>query len=108
MSPGERISTVDNLMAWRDEIPFHYEYTAGVAGEKFLRGLKGGQILGSKCSNCHRTYLPPKIYCVNCYLEIKKFVPVGPEGRVSALAKSHVDFQGRGIAKATTFVFVTF
>jgi uncharacterized protein len=108
MTLGERIANVDELRSWKDQIPFHYEYTAGVAGEKFLRGLKEGKILGAKCGNCGKTYLPPKTYCVDCYLEITSFPNVGVKGRVAALTGSLVDFEGKRTKKARTFVFVTF
>ncbi|QQG49221.1 MAG: OB-fold domain-containing protein [archaeon] len=103
----ERIASVDRLRAWTDQIPLHYEYSAGVAGEKFLRALIKGRILSSKCARCGRSYLPPKAYCTNCYLEIRDYVEVGPAGTVSAVTQSHVDFSGRP-SKPRTFVFVTF
>ncbi|MBI3840420.1 MAG: Zn-ribbon domain-containing OB-fold protein [Thaumarchaeota archaeon] len=107
MPMKERITSVDRQRTWEGEIPFHYEYTAGVSGERFLRGLQRGKILVPKCGNCGRSYLPPRAYCTNCFLEITSYVELKPTGRVSALAESHVDFQGRR-SKPRTFAFVTF
>ena len=45
----ERIDDVTEVRQWVDSIPLHYEYTAGVAGEKFLRGLIVGKILAGYC-----------------------------------------------------------
>ena len=104
----ERITSVDEVRSWKDEIPLHYVYTSGVAGEKFLRGLQEGKILAAKCGNCGRMYLPPKMYCVECFAEMTKFVEVGTQGRVRALAESHVDFHGKDVAEPETFAFVTF
>ncbi len=108
MPLNERIESVDQLRSWSDEIPFHYEYTAGVAGEKFLRGVKEGKILASKCQKCGRKYLPPKSYCVDCFAGIDSYVEVGPTGRVTALTESHVDFAGRRLSAPKAYVFVTF
>ena len=105
---NERITNVDKLRSWKGQIPLHYEYTAGVAGERFLRGLQEGKILASRCSNCGKMYLPPKMYCVDCYLEISKYREVGPVATVAAIAQSHVDFGGRKIARPRTFAFLTF
>ena len=108
MSLKERITSVEKLRSWTGQIPLHYQYTAGVAGEKFLRGLQEGIILASECASCGKRYIPPKIYCVECYREIKRFKRVGPEGMVAALAESRVGFEGDRLAKPRTFVFVVF
>lgn len=108
MALKERITSIDKLRSWTDQIPLHYEYSAGVAGEKFLRGLQRGKILASECERCRRRYVPPKTYCVNCYVEIRKFRSVGLSGTVAALAESHVAFDGKRARKPTVFAFVTF
>jgi len=108
MPPGERVASVGELRSWTDEIPFHYEYTAGLAGEKFLRGLAKGKILASHCTNCGRRYLPPKAYCVNCYRAVSEYVEVGTWGRASGVAVSHVAFDGTRLRRPKTFVFVTY
>ena len=99
----ERLEDVAEVRQWSDVIPFHYEYTAGVAGEKFLRGLMEGKILAGYCPVCKEAFLPARIYCVVCYGEITKFVRVGPVGRVRALTRS-----GKGEGGGGAFAFVTF
>jgi len=108
LSLGERITSVDKLRSWTDQIPFHYEYTAGIAGERFLRGLKDGRILVSECPRCRRSYLPPKMYCVGCFVPLEKYKEVGLEGTVMALTQSCVDFDGRRLRAPRTFVYVTY
>lgn len=104
----ERISSADLLRSWTDRIPFEYEYTAGVAGEKFLRGLQLGKVLASRCGNCGKMYLPPKMYCVDCFLEIRNYRDVGSRASVGAIAKSHVDFEGKRLERPRTFAFIVF
>jgi uncharacterized OB-fold protein len=84
----ERLDDVTKARQWVDAIPFHYEYTAGVAGEKFLRALMEGRILAGYCPNCRQAALPARIYCVDCYGETSKFVRAGPVGVVKALTRS--------------------
>lgn len=86
------------IVAWRDSIPLRYEYTAGAAGEAFLRGLLEGRILASKCSRCGEVRLPPRSYCLQCYGRASVDVEVMHFGRLSALTR----------ARGTTFGFVTF
>jgi len=93
---------------WEDSIPFRYEYTAGVAGERFLRGLLEGRILGARCNRCEITYLPPKMYCTNCYNEITEYRDIGLRGRVDALTQVFVDFRGGRISKPYLMGFVAF
>jgi uncharacterized protein len=104
----ERITSVEKERSWKDEIPFHYEYTAGVSGERFLRGLQAGKILASRCRKCKRAYLPPKAYCVDCYLPIADYFDVGAVGRVAALAETEEDLQGNKLKKPRVFAFVVF
>lgn len=93
---------------WKDKIPLRYEYTAGVAGEKFLRGLQEGRLLASVCPKCRKKYLPPKVYCVDCFEKTGNFREVGPVGTVSALSESHVEFDGTRRATPLMFAFITF
>jgi uncharacterized OB-fold protein len=108
MSLGERITSVDRLRSWTDQIPLHYEYTAGAAGEKFLRGLMDGKIVASRCKECGKTYLPPKAYCVDCFAPIETYRTVRPAGKVAALTESHVGFDGKRLRTPRTFVYVEF
>jgi uncharacterized protein len=103
MSSGETLESVSEVRQWNDTIPFHYEYTAGIAGEKFLRGLMAGKILAGFCPACKELSLPARIYCVRCYGAITKYVKVGPVGKVKAMTKV-----GDGGEGSTTFVYVTF
>lgn len=104
----ERITSVDQLRSWTDKIPLRYEYTAGVAGERFLRGLQEGRILAARCEKCGKSYLPPKMYCVECFAPITKFGEVGPEGRVRALTETYVEFDGSRREEPRLIAFVTF
>jgi hypothetical protein len=108
MPINERITSADELRSWTDKIPLHYEYTAGVAGERFLQGLKKGVILGGKCASCGKRYVPPKSYCVDCFKAIDEFEPVGPRGTVVALTESWVDFRGRKTRTPAVYAFVSF
>ena len=99
----ERADSVAELSQWTDSIPFQYQYTAGVAGERFLRGLIDGRILAGYCPRCEEASLPARIYCVKCYGEITRYVRAGPAGRVAAITRKRGDEEG-----AQTFVYVEF
>lgn len=108
MPISERITSIDELRAWTDKIPLRYEYTAGVAGERFLRGIKDGKLLAGRCAKCGKKFVPPKSYCVDCFAPIGDYEQIGPRGTVAAITESWVDFQGRRLKAPTLFAFVVF
>jgi uncharacterized OB-fold protein len=96
------------ILAWRDSIPLHYEYSAGVAGEGFLARLREGKIVASKCPRCGDLRLPPRIYCLLCYARTSSTVEISHAGRlvsVSMPAGRVADGTGEGMA---FFGFVAF
>jgi len=61
----------------------HYRYTYGVAGERFFRELKDrGHLVASVCPKCRRQFLPPSLYCEDCFVEMTEYVPVEGHGTV--------------------------
>ena len=80
----ERMNSSDSVRQWAGVIALQYEYTAGVAGQRFLAGLRDGKILGGRCDRCDVNFLPPKIFCVRCFERVDRFVKVPAVGRVAA------------------------
>lgn len=66
---------------WLGELPVSNRYSFGLAGEKFYRAIKDhGQILGTHCPKCNRTYVPPSVYCERCFSELTDWMDVGTIG----------------------------
>jgi len=101
----EKISAVDMVRQWTDAIPLHYEYTAGVAGERFLRGLAEGKLIGGRCDKCGVTFVPPKTYCVYCFSRATSFLEIAPVGTVVAISATADDGNE---PRGTRFAFVQF
>jgi uncharacterized OB-fold protein len=103
-------SGTGRILAWRDSIPLHYEYTAGTAGEAFLRGLKEGRIVASKCGTCGEVRLPPRTYCLQCYGRARVEVELLHSGRIAAFSTASLGAGGLSQAAGPrmTFGFVTF
>ncbi|MGH2705530.1 MAG: Zn-ribbon domain-containing OB-fold protein [Actinomycetota bacterium] len=82
------------IRRWRGEMPVAHRYTAGVAGERFLRTLKErGIFLASVCDECGITYCPPQMFCERCLAEAAGEEEVGPQGTLESFT---VVFQGLG------------
>lgn len=81
-------------------IPVNFVYTAGLAGEEFLRGLKKGKILGNKCK-CGLSYIPPRLFCEDCFSRIEKNFESQPIGKVFSFSVVNVNFDGAKTASET-------
>ena len=69
----EKISNNAEVRTWKDHIPLDWKYTSGEAGERFLQLLKHGKIQASICRSCGKTYLPPKIFCKDCFVQLTEW-----------------------------------
>jgi uncharacterized OB-fold protein len=79
----EKITQTSQARHWTDSIPLEYHYTAGLAGEEFRRELKeNGRFLSSKCAKCKTTYIPARMFCPSCFVEIKENTPLEKPGFV--------------------------
>lgn len=69
--------------AWHGEMPMRSRYTAGLAGEVFLRAIQDeGKILGSHCDQCGITYVPARQFCERCMGKLDETIDVGTQGEV--------------------------
>jgi len=82
---------------WYGSLPVHHRYTAGIAGEKFLRVLRDeGKLFGTKCPKCGYVYLPARLYCERdaAHLDDSTWVQVGPSGELVSFSAVYVDLDG--------------
>ena len=93
--PLEPITRAGKALAWRDNIPVQFLYTAGLAGERFLRELKdNGRIMGTRCPACNVVYAPGRLFCPQCFAELSEWVAVGSEGIVESYTVLHLALDG--------------
>jgi uncharacterized OB-fold protein len=89
--PLEPTRRVEDLRVWRGTMPVVNRYTAGLAGERFLRALRDeARLLGTRCSRCGVTYVPGRLFCERCFDELTEWVEVGPAGTVEAVTALHL------------------
>jgi len=64
--------------------PVHleYDYSAGTATSRFLRGLAKKKIVGGECPSCQRVYVPPRGSCPRCAVPTAREVAVSDHGTV--------------------------
>src|SRR2546428_11519335 len=91
----EKIVKSEDAKHWADSIPLEFHYTAGVAGEEFLRELKdNGRLIASKCPKCKNSYVPPRMYCATCFGETKDPHNITSQGEVYSFAVVDRDRSG--------------
>jgi uncharacterized protein len=105
----EKINQSQQARHWTDSIPLEYHYTAGVAGEEFRRELKeNGRFLSSKCDKCKTTYIPARMFCPSCFIEIKENTPLDTRGYVYSHTTVNRNRTGEPIGEPLTIALVKF
>ncbi len=93
---------------WEGEIPVHYLYTFGIAGEKFFRAIKErGVFTSSRCESCDVTYLPPRTYCERCMAELTEQKDAGSKGVVGTFTICHEAQDGSRLKEPQILAQVT-
>jgi uncharacterized OB-fold protein len=96
-----------DAMSWRSDMPTQGRYTAGIAGERFLREIKEhGRFLATVCQECSITYVPPRLYCEQCFARLDDWVEANPVGRVHTFTVVHRDLDDKPLAKPHIVAFV--
>ena len=63
-----------------------YQYTAGHATSRYLRGIGQGRILGQRCPSCKKVYVPPRGSCPRCAVATTEEVQLSDKGTVTTFA----------------------
>jgi uncharacterized OB-fold protein len=107
MSLLHRIKHADDAVSWRSDMPTQGRYTAGIAGEKFFREIKeNGRFVGTICLDCDITYVPPRLYCEECFVRLDEWVEVDPVGHVHTFTVVHHNLDEEPLAKPRLIAFV--
>jgi uncharacterized protein len=96
MSFQDRVTQTTRLGYFEGGIPVNYQYTYGIAGDRFFQTLmKKGDFIASKCPECGVKNIYPLSYCEACFTEINEYVSVGLTGELYSYTACHSDFQGK-------------
>ena len=60
----------------------NFKYAAGKYGSLFLKGLQEQKIYASRCDDCKRTLVPPRVVCTGCFGRMEKIVELPPRGKL--------------------------
>jgi uncharacterized OB-fold protein len=86
-----RVDKVETIVT---PISFEYQYSAGTAASVFLHGLRQGRIIGQRCPECSKVYVPPRGSCPRCGVATTGEVPVQDTGTVFSFTVVHLPLPG--------------
>jgi hypothetical protein len=87
-------------MHWPGDMQADYIYPNGKAGDKFFKHIKEkDSFLASKCPKCSKTYLPPRLYCEECFCKIseKDWFEVPASGKIKLSTIATIDTYGKNL-----------
>ena len=74
---AEALVSTERPRIWR------YTYSAGPVRSRFLLELRDNRrIMGTRCPDCNRVYVPAKPTCIACFSELDEWVEVSNKGTV--------------------------
>jgi uncharacterized OB-fold protein len=80
-----------------DQLNGKYAWDTGIAIGSYLAALKDGVLIGSKCSNCRKVVIPPRIVCEWCFRPMDDFVTLGESGTVNTFSLCYVTWDVKRI-----------
>jgi uncharacterized OB-fold protein len=76
-------------------IRLEYRFTPGRAASRFLRGVEQGKLVGQRCPQCGKVYVPPRGACAACGVPTDQEVELGDKGTVTTFCVVNVPFYGQ-------------
>ncbi len=102
----EKIEKFDKIRVWKGEIAGWHRYTYGIAGEMFFRKLMEKRFIAGKCPECEIVFIPPRIYCEDCFVEIKEFMEIKDLPRVYSFTFLFKDLEDNLLKEPEIVVFL--
>ena len=72
-----------------------YSVSAGPTTEKFLRHVLEDRLVGQRCPQCTKVYVPPRGACPTCAVTLGEDVHLPDVGVVTTFSVIHIPFEGQ-------------
>jgi uncharacterized protein len=73
-------------------IAVHYDYSVGAATSAFLRALREGRIVGSRCPDTGKIYVPPRLFSIETATAMTDLVELPDRGVVYTYCIVNIKF----------------
>jgi uncharacterized OB-fold protein len=81
----------------RTPVRLEYDYVAGGAQSRFLRGVAQRRILGQRCPSCAKVFVPPRGACPVCGVATSEEVEVADSGVIVRFCIVNLPFYGQAL-----------
>jgi uncharacterized OB-fold protein len=92
---GDGAATDEPVRSIRTPIRLEYRHYPGRAASRFLRGIEAGRIVGQRCPQCGKVYVPPRGACAADGVATDEEVEVADRGTVTTFCVVNVPFYGQ-------------
>ena len=91
--------TAEPEMVYELVSPVRLEFTvnAGYALTRYLRAIESGRLVGQRCPQCAKVYIPPRGSCPMCGIPTEEEVELGQRGTVTSFCIVRVPYPGQMI-----------
>jgi hypothetical protein len=89
--------TDEPLTVLRSPLRLEYTYRAGEIQSRFLRGFAEGKILGRRCPQCLKVYVPSRGNCPICTSPMTEEVELAHTGTITKFCIVNLPFAARNI-----------
>jgi uncharacterized protein len=72
-----------------------YTVTAGRITTAFIQGILEGKLLGRRCPDCSKVYIPPRGSCPTCAVPCRDQVELAGTGTVTTFCIVNIPFEGQ-------------
>ncbi|MCB9666383.1 MAG: Zn-ribbon domain-containing OB-fold protein [Alphaproteobacteria bacterium] len=89
------MSEHEPVTRFRAPVSLDYVVRAGDVTGAFLEGILDGRLVGRRCPDCRKVYVPARSICPTCSVPTTDEVEVGPRGTVTSLSVVRFPFEGQ-------------
>jgi uncharacterized protein len=86
---------VKPVKGMKSPVRLEFEISAGRMMSSFLAGVVEGRLIGRRCGECHKVYVPPRASCPTCGVMLGEEVVVADTGTVTMYCIVNVPFEGQ-------------
>ncbi len=82
----------ERIVGIKTPIRLEYEYTPGLASSGYLHAIAEGKLVGQRCPECGKVYVPPRGCCPACGVTLGEKVEVSHTGTITTFCVVNLPF----------------
>ena len=91
----ESTENLEAVTRFKSPTRLEYTVTAGGVTADFLRGILNRELIGKRCPQCSKVYIPPRGSCPTCGVPTTEAVAIGERGTITTFSVVRIPFEGQ-------------